>query len=65
MELKVLKEMDKKEQERVCTILKKHENDEKIDINIFYKEFNLDEPHTSYNPISRVDLKPFQLAPFF
>lgn len=65
MELEDLKEMDKKEQERVSNIAKKHEGDEKVDVNIFYKDFNLDEPHTSYNPISSVDLKPFQLAPFF
>ena len=65
MEFEDLKEMDKKEQERVSNIAKKHESDEKIDINIFYKDFNLDGPHTSYNPISSVDLKPFQLAPFF
>lgn len=64
MKLEDLKEMDKKEQERVFNIAKKHKND-KIDIGIFYKDFNLDEPHTSYNPISNVDLKPFQLAPFF
>lgn len=65
MELEDLREMDKKEQERVSNIAKKHEHDEKIDINLFYKDFNLDDPHTSYNPISSVDLKPFQLAPFF
>ena len=65
MELEDLKEMDKKEQERVTKIRRLHENDKKIDINIFYKDFNLDEAHTSYTPISRVDLKPFQLAPFF
>ena len=65
MELEDLKEMDKKEQERVSNIAKKHEGDKKVDVNIFYKDFNLDEPHTSYNPISSVDLKPFQLAPFF
>ena len=65
MELKDLKEMDKKEQERVSNIAKKHKGDKKVDVNIFYKNFNLDEPHTSYNPISSIDLKPFQLAPFF
>lgn len=65
MKLEELKEMDKKEQERVSNIAKKHEGDKKVDVNIFYKDFNLDEPHTSYNPISSVDLKPFQLAPFF
>ncbi len=65
MELGDLKELDKKEQERVSNIAKKHEGDKKVDVNIFYKDFNLDEPHTSYNPISSVDLKPFQLAPFF
>ena len=65
MELEDLKEKDKKEQERVSNILKNHQNDKKIDIGIFYKDFNLDEPHTNYNPISSVDLKPFQLAPFF
>lgn len=65
MELENLKEMDKKERERVSNIAKKHEGDKKVDVNIFYKDFNLDEPHTSYNPISSVDLKPFQLAPFF
>ena len=65
MELEDLKERDKKEQERVSNIAKKHEGDKKVDVNIFYNDFNLDEPHTSYNPISSVDLKPFQLAPFF
>ena len=40
MELEDLNEMDHQEQERVTKIRKKHENDEKIDINIFYKEFN-------------------------
>lgn len=65
MELGDLKELDKKEQERVSNIAKKHESDKKVDVNVFYKDFNLDEPHTCYNPISSVDLKPFQLAPFF
>lgn len=65
MELEDLKELDKKEQERVSNIAKKHEGDKKVDVNVFYKDFNLDEPHTCYNPISSVDLKPFQLAPFF
>lgn len=65
MELEDLKEMDKKEQERVSNIAKKHEGDKKVDVNIFYKDFNLKEPHTSYNPVSSADLKPFQLAPFF
>ena len=65
MDLEDLKELDKQEQDRVTKIMKKHENDKKLDINIFYKDFNLDEAHTSYNPLSRVDLKPFQLAPFF
>ena len=65
MELEDLREIDKKEQERVEKIRKQHENDEKVDINVFYKDFHLDEAHTSYNPVSRVDLKPFQLAPFF
>ena len=65
MELEDLREMDEKEQERVEKIRKQHENDEKVDINVFYKDFHLDEAHTSYNPVSRVDLKPFQLAPFF
>ena len=57
MELEDLKEKDKKEQERVSNILKNHQNDKKIDIGIFYKDFNLDEPHTNYNPISSVFLK--------
>lgn len=65
MELEDLKELDKKEQERVSNIAKKHEGDKKVDVNVFYKDFNLDEPHTCYNPILSVDLKPFQLAPFF
>lgn len=65
MELEDLKELDKKEQERVSSIARKHEGDKKVDVNIFYKDFNLKEPHTCYNPISSVDLKPFQLAPFF
>lgn len=65
MELEDLKELDKKEHERVSNIAKKYEGDKKVDINIFYKDFNLDEAHTSYNPISSVDLKPFQLVPFF
>lgn len=66
MELEDLKELNKKEQERVSNIEKKHKNDKKVNINIFYKDFNLNEqPHTSYNPNSSADLKPFQLAPFF
>lgn len=65
MELEDLKELDKKEQERVSNIAKKHEGDKKVDVNVFYKDFNLDEPHTCYNPILSVDLKSFQLAPFF
>lgn len=65
MELKELNEMDKTEQDRVNNLIKKHKSDKKIDINIFYDDFNLDGPYTSYNPISSVDLKPFQLVPFF
>lgn len=65
MDLKDLNEMDKKEQDRVNTVLKKHKSDKKIDINIFYDDFKLDGPYTSYNPSSSIDLKPFQLAPFF
>lgn len=41
MEIDNLREMDKKEQERVSHITKKYENDDKIDINVFYKYFNL------------------------
>lgn len=37
----------------------------KMDINIFYKDFNLNEPYSSFNPLSANDLKPFQLLPFF
>lgn len=65
MELEDLKEMDKKEQERITNIAKKYDNDKKIDINLFYNDFNLDEPHTNFNPLSANDLKPFQLLPFF
>lgn len=65
MELEDLKEMDKKEQERVEKIRKRHENDKKVDINVFYEDFKLTEPYTSFNPQSSIDLKPFQLSPFF
>ena len=65
MELNDLQELDKKEQDRVKNIFNKHQSDKKIDINIFYDDFNLDGPYTSYNPISLIDLKPFQLTPFF
>jgi hypothetical protein len=65
MELEELKEIDKKELDRITTISKKPGNDKKMDINIFYKDFNLNEPYTSFNPLSANDLKPFQLLPFF
>ena len=41
MELEELKEIDKKELDRITTISKKPGNDKKMDINIFYKDFNL------------------------
>ena len=65
MELEDLREMDKKEQERVEKIRKRHQNDKKVDINVFYKDFKLNKPYTSFNPQSSIDLKPFQLSPFF
>lgn len=42
MEQKNLEELDKKELERIINIAKIHKNDEKIDINIFYKDRVLD-----------------------
>ena len=65
MELKDLQELDKKELDRIGTIAKKHASDEKIDINIFYKDYKLKGPHTNYYPHSIIDLKPYQLRPFF
>lgn len=65
MDFEDLKEMDKNEQERVAKIRQRHENDKKVDINVFYKDFKLNEPYTSFNPQSSIDLKPFQLSPFF
>ena len=65
MEKKLLLEKQNKAKDQVNDIIKKYDQDKKINILDFYPDYKLKEPYSSFNPSSDRNLKPFQLLPFF